>query len=679
MKLSFVLIKQLVPQIKNKQIMIEKLNLHSFESSDLSGDVFDVSVPANRYSDAASHWGIAREVAAVLGVNFRSQGLLKGLGGRDNEAGAKAPLSVKIEDKNLCSRYRAQYFDNVSVKPSPRWMQKILTDCGLRPINNVVDIMNYVMLESGQPLHAFDFDKLDQADSKTKTIIVRRAKDGEKIRTLDDKDYDLESDILLIADGYKPIALAGVKGGKHAEISAKTKRIVVEAANFNSANIYQSARRLGLSTDASQRFSHDISPELVPIGLRRAAELLSGIVTAKPGGFAEVNYAKPRKKIIKFDLLRLNKFIGRDFDLKAIRRSLRLLGFEIKVPATALSHYPAAEFLVEVPQLRDDIETFEDLAEEIARLNGYNHLKSVPPRVQLIPSGFEDRITLADGIKRVLTVLGFSEVYNYSFIGEKHLAHSYEPKDKEVELLNPLSAETKYLRPNLSLYLISNIESNLRFYDTMKIFEIGDVFALGKNQQVIEESHLGAALASKDKEVFFELKGIAEASLKRLGLVDFRMAPCGPGICQNMLPEGEVEAKSSLKIMSGDVLLGCLARVSKPGLKGYAALAEINLGELLKLISAEKEYRPLSKYPSVMRDISISLEKEGRVGDIMQAIQESDLREIEDVDLIDEYKNSFTFRIVFRSEDRTFTDKEINKKMEMISSLLAKKFGATIR
>lgn len=680
MKFSYTLIKQLVPQVKNKQILIEKLNSYSFESSDLLGDVFDISVPVNRYSDAACHWGIAREISAILGISFRTQSLLKGLSDKENDdLHTRAPLQIKVEDKNLCPRYRAHYFDNVVVKPSPKWMQKILRDCGLRPINNVVDIMNYAMLESGQPLHAFDFDELGRGDSKIKTIIVRRAKAKEKIRTLDGKDYDLDSDILLIADDYNPIALAGIKGGKHAEISQKTKRIVVEAANFNAVNIYQSSRRLRLATDASQRFSHAISPELVPIGLRRAAELLSGIAMAKSRGFVEVNYTKPRKKIIKFDLLKFVKFIGAEFDLKNIRRSLRLLGFEIKVPATALSHYPAAEFLVEVPQLRNDIETPEDLAEEIARLHGYNHLKSIPPKVHLIPSGFEDQITLADSIKRVLTILGFSEVYNHSFIGEKDLMRSGGFKDRIVELLNPLSAETKYLRPNLSLHLTANIESNFRFHGALKIFEIGDVFTRGKNQKVLEESHLAAAVASKNQEPFFELKGVTESSLKRLGLVDFRMVPCDSGVCLQILPTGELADKSSLKIMSGKVCLGCLARVRESGLKGYAAIAEINLGELIKLVSAEREYQPLPKYPSVMRDLSLSLEGGGRVGDIMQAIQESNLKEVADVDLIDEYKNSFTFRIVFQAEDRTLTDKEVNKKMERISSLLVKKFGARIR
>ena len=244
MKFSYALIKQLVPKLKNKKELVEKLNLHSFEAEELAGDVFDVSIAPNRFSDAASHWGIAREIAAILGKNFRMP--IR----HQISKTAKAPFKVEIKDKNLCPRYAAQYFENVKIGPSPKWMQKILLDCGLRPISNVVDIMNYAMLETGQPLHAFDYDKLATSNKRQATVIVRRAKKSEKIRTIDDKIYELPENIFVIADGKRPIAIAGIKGCKDTEVHKKTSRILVEAANFNAQSIYKSSKFLKLQTDA---------------------------------------------------------------------------------------------------------------------------------------------------------------------------------------------------------------------------------------------------------------------------------------------------------------------------------------------------------------------------------------------------------------------------------------------
>lgn len=675
MKFSFSLIKRLVPRVKTKKELIEKLNLHSFEVSDLPGDVFDASIPPNRYSDAASHWGIAKEASAILGINLQIPELLKKIPEK-NSSSAKSNMSlrIKIGEKNLCFRYRAQSFEQVRVKSSPKWMQKVLLDCGLRPINNVVDIMNYAMLETGQPLHAFDFYKLSKGDSSAKTIIVRKAKNKEKLRTLDDKDYELNPSILVIADSKQALALAGIKGGKAAEIDKNTKMVVVEAANFEAVNIYKSSHGLRLNTDASLRFSHKLSSELVPIGLNRAGELLRDIALAKPGELVEVNYTKPEKKIVKFDIVEFNRFIGMNLDSKTAQRSLKLLGFEIKIPASSLDPNSASEFLAVVPPLRDDIETFEDLAEEVARLYGYNHLKSIPPRVHLSASGFEDEITMKDKARRILTTLGFSEVLNYSFSGEKDAVAGLGAE--MVELENPLSAEVKYLRPNLASHLVENIKSNSRFFRVNKIFEIGNVFIRGESQGVEEKTHLGIVIGSQDKEVFFELKGLIEALLKQVGLADFRMVPSDSS---SSTPIAEINTQNALEIKSNDVSLGLLGSISQTDLKGYAALAEIDFKELLKLVEEEHEYQPLSKYPSVMRDISISVEKMAHIGDIMQAIQEVDLKEIEDVDLIDEYKQSFTFRIIFQAKDRTLTDREVNEKMKRISLLLASKFGARIR
>jgi len=687
MKFSFTLLKQLVPAIKNKKDLINKLNLHFFETEDAAGDVLDISIPPNRFSDAASHFGIGREIAAILGVKYKEVGLPT----CPPKLQRRREIKVVVEDKKLCPRYTAQYFENIKIGPSPKWMQKILIDCGLRPINNVVDIMNYAMLETGQPLHAFDYDKLKTKNSKLKAIIVRRAKKGEKITTLEDKTYELNEDILVIADSKEPIAIAGIKGGKKAEVDKNTKRIIVESANFNGVNIYKSSKLLKLPTDASLRFSHNISPELTIFGINRVSQLLQEVIGAKAGPVIDVNFTKPRKRIIKFDLEKFNKFIGTNLDSKICQKYFERLGFKItrinadqkkdqRAIRGSLADQRKSAFLVEVPLLRQDIEIFEDLAEEVIRLYGYNRLKSIPPHIHLQLSGFEDQIVLKDKIKKVLAAAGLSEVYNYSFISESDLTFGSSWKDEVIELENPISNQFKYLRPSLAPYLVKNINSNFRFFDEVRIFEIGKIF-----YRISEKLTLGIALASKkDKQVFFELKGIIEQLFKKVGLVSYLMPEPGEGdwikvFTDNFLIPGEV-----LKIESDGETIGYLGRINKELVSNYeGVLVEIDLDALLKLVEEEHEYLPLPKYPSVMRDISILVEPTIRVGEIMQAIQSVDFRYVEDVDLIDEYdyqsKRSLTFRIIFQAEDRTLTDKEVNKEMEKIAKMLKSKFRAIIR
>lgn len=682
MKFSFPLIKKLVPAVKNKKELIEKLNLHSFEAVDAGGDVFDVSIAPNRFSDAASHWGMAREISAILGVKSRI--------GRGSEIAARSArgsardqrfssaavprIEVAIKDKNLCPRYAVRYFENIKVGPSPKWIQKTLTDCGLRPINNVVDIMNYAMLETGQPLHAFDYDKIAGAK-----IIVRRAKKEEKITTLDEKTYNLGENVLLIADPKRILAIAGIKGGKYAEVGKNTKRIIVEAANFDSVSIYKSSRFLKLTTDASLRFSHNISSNLVPLGLNRAAELLKDVAGAKAGQTIDVNSVKPARKIIKFDPERYERFIGIKLESRKIGDYLEQLGF--KMVETKNSKLKTKNsFLVEVPPLRQDIETFEDLAEEVTRLYGYNNVKSAPPHIHIIPSGFEDQIILKDKIRGILLKMGLNEVYNYSFIS-KNNGEKFVFGKELVELENPISNEFYYLRPSLAIGFLKNAENNFKFSDEVRIFEIGKTFTKENKNKITERLVLGIALASKNKETFFELKGLIGELFRKCGLVDYLIAELGTkeNDWVKDFTKEYLDKETALKIESGNIVFGYLGQLKTGLSKWKMNLFEIDLDILLKLVAEEHEFRPLPKYPSIMRDISMTVPEGVRVGNIMQAIQEFDLKNIEDVDLIDEYENGLTFRIVFQAEDRTLTDQEVNQKTKKIENLLRSKFKVKIR
>jgi len=682
MKFSLPLLKKFVPGIKNKQQIVDALTMHAFEAADLGGDIIDVSIYPNRFSDAASHFGLARELSAILNLKLN---LPKTKFQKPVKSSKK--FKILVEDKNLCPRYIGQYFENVKVGPSPKWMQNVLKSCGLRPINNIVDITNYVMLEIGEPMHAFDYDKCDlkseiHSSITNKKIIIRRAKKGEKIVTLDEEKYDLDEETLVIADNRDPLVIAGIKGGKKAEIDKNTKRIILEAANFDSINIYKTSKRIGLSTDASLRFSHGISKELAILGINRASQLLKEIAGARAGDVIDITSGKKFKKVIRFDVLRFNKFIGTQIDSIKIINILKRLGFNILLDA---KNKLTDSFLVEVPLIRTDIEIFEDLAEEVARIIGYDDLKSVSPHVTLKPSGFEDQIILKDKIRDVLTGLGLDEVCNYSFCAQPNMdltrANTERPRklasslyeSELVEIENPIAENQRYLRPSLIPLLEKNIFDNFRFFEEVKIFEIGKVFkkiqdSKIKSQNLFKEWwSLGVAIGHKNetKDLFFELKGILEELFKRIGLIDFTFG----------------EKENIFEIYSNNEIIGVLEK------RENFSIAEINLEKVLEFIEGEFEYQPLSKYPTVIRDVSVLVSKDIKIGDLMQEIQLVNLSLIKDVDLIDEYegeklelnKKSLTFRIIFQADDRTLTDKEVNEQMAKIYSILTSKFKAKIR
>ncbi len=634
MKFSYSLIKQLVPGLPTKKKTIEALNLRSFEVEDSKGDLFLVEVPHNRYSSAASHLGIAREAAAIFNLKLKELKISS-----PQPRNRRPPLRVVIDDPSLCPRYEARVFEIAKAGRSPAWLQNILKTCGLRPINVVVDIMNYAMLETGQPLHAFDAEKIEG-----NTIKVRLAKKNEPITTLDNQKYLLSEETLVVADSKDLLAIAGVKGGKKAEVDQKTRRIVVESANFDRVSIYRTWHRLGLATDAAVRFSHGITPALTSQGAGRAARLLEELVGARLLGAVDV-YPKPvRGTIIEFDPEKFNNLIGAKLDRKVMVNYLVRLGFEIKPgPRTK------DRFLVRVPVARDDVQIFEDLVEEVARIHGYNELEAKPPVIGVTPASEAETVRLKDKTRTLLVAAGFSEVYNYSFSSKKS-RDSYE-------LLNPIASDKKYLRPNLEEGIENNLEANAKFFDEIKIFELGEVFKVSG-----EELHLGLGIKlnkSKKGEAFLGLKGVVEHLLYGVGLSDFHFNP----------------EKNSLAIHIDNQSLGKIEARS-----ASSALAELDLGRLTSYLTEEYEYRPIPKYPAVMRDLSLEVRGGLRVGEILSAIQAQASGNLRDVDLIDYYDEShFTFRLVFQSDQKTLLDQEVNQELGKIVSYLAQKFNAKVR
>jgi len=633
MKFSYNSIKRLVPEVGSKQHVIEELSMRAFETEDAPGSVFDSEIPHNRYADSASHLGVAREYAIITDKKLVEPELASVF-----PAKSKGLVNIKIDNKDDCPRYGACVFELGKNDKTPSWMVQILTDCGLRPISPVVDILNYVMLEIGQPMHAFDADKLEGA------IHVRRAKVGEKITTIDDQEFKLSKDDIVIADKVRAQAIAGIKGGKPAEIGAKTRTIVVESANFDQVAIYKTSKRLGLITDASIRFGHGLSPELVEIGLNRAATLLQEVAGAKLLDCLDVYPKKQSREIIGFDIDKFNSLTGLEFSANDAWNTLKKLGFK-KTPFKSKSE--RHEFMVEVPPLRRDVSIFEDLVEEVVRLYGINELKSRAPHISITPAKEQDITIFKDQLRRILTGIGYTEVYNYVF-AKNGTSTAYEFE-------KPLAEDKKYLRQTLADNLEQNLGDNARFSSEIRLFEIGSVFDLRAG----ERFSLGLAIKSKPEKSFLELKGAVEELLKGLGLSDFTLVP----------------EKKELTIKTSNRVLGRIWHGKRD-----TAFAELEAEELMRQEQGEREYRPISKYPAVIRDLSLALKQQVSVGEILAEIDLAGAKDVVDVDLIDYYDpQHLTFRIIFQSDKRTLKDSEVTEEFNRIVSRLKKKIPFEIR
>ena len=637
MKFSYQVLKQLVPKLGQPAKVAEQLTMHLFESKVVDNNTLDVEILPNRYSDAASYWGLAQEIQAISG----------------QQSGCpivKAPkptvtksFEVLIKKPKLCRRMGVQYFADIKIGPSPQWLKDALEAVGQQSINNLIDITNYITLETGQPLHAFDFDKLEGG-----VLQVRSAKAGEKVISLDSKTYELNNEDLVLADTKGALDVAGIKGGQKAAIDKKTKNILLTAGNFEGVGIYKTSRKINLVTDASVRFAHHISPELVGLGMGRAAELIKELCGAKVGTLIDVYNDKARPVILKFDINKFNQLSGLDLKEKQALDALKKLGFFV------------AGKQVTTPVVRMDIEIFEDLVEEVTRLHGYEDLPAQAPHLVLRPSNHEDQIQLKDNVRNILTGFNMDEVYNYSFVPEHF--------DKQApQLKNPISNQLASLRSSLVFNLDKNIQDNLRFFSRVAIFEVGKTFYKEK-EAVKERLMLGLALGDAKQVTFFELKGLVSELLTRLGLVDHFM---------------KEEKADCLRIESDHHVLGYIYLQNK----GQVAFAEIDLDSLLPLLQAELSYEPLSKYPAIMRDMSLLVPQEIRFATILSLIETTASKNLQDVDLIDFYEDkkfskgnrSLTLRLVFLAKNKTLTDKEVDREINKISDILANELGVEIR
>ncbi|MFH1433784.1 MAG: phenylalanine--tRNA ligase subunit beta, partial [Candidatus Uhrbacteria bacterium] len=626
--------------------------------------ILNTEIVTNRV-DTMSIIGLAREGYVVTGDDFE----IKSATATQVPKSAKE-LKVEVAEKDLCPRYQAIVIDGVKVGPSPWWLQKRLLSAGHRPINLIVDITNYVLHEYGQPMHAFDYDKLEG-----KKIVVRKAKKGEKILALDGEEYGLSSDNLVIADGQRPVAVAGVMGGEETGVTESTKTIVFECATFDPVSVRRTSRELNLLSDSQLLFEKGLSTESTSAALMRAVELtldLAGGNVASKGFDVRKGAYKPLK--FSFDPEKAQALIGIPIKETEMIKTLKALGFEAKKKDDL--------YEVEVPYWRDhDIEASVDLVEEVARVYGYDNLPSELPSGKLpdelpLPSFAWERF-----VKNTLKAAGASEVYSYSFTSREDLKkYNVDPADV-VRVANVLSSEWEYFRTSLVPSMLNTIKLNQRNYPDEVLFELARVFAKRKNDQPDEPTRLLMAAYGSDGE---------KAFLRAKGMLEYLF--CQGGINNWELARGENDShwhsSRSAKIMIGKDQVGMIGETSRElasrfDLEPRVSLVDIDFELLLNHLTDLKCYTQPAEFPSVKRDLAFVLKKDVEYQEVREAIKGID-ELISSVEVFDVYtgkgmkddEKSLAVHLEFQAEDRTLSGDEIDKLVEKIIQMLKKSFSA---
>ncbi|MBN1325656.1 phenylalanine--tRNA ligase subunit beta [Candidatus Falkowbacteria bacterium] len=630
--------------------------------------------------DLWSQYGFAREVAAIFGKELKDWKFNL----------PKMPvekLDIKIEDYKLCPRYEGVVIEGIEIAPSPDWMQKRITAVGMRPINNIVDITNYVMWELGQPLHAFDYDKLDGH-----RIIVRTAKANETIKTLDDENRKLETSILVIADAKKPVAIAGVMGGANTEIDNKTKKIIIESANFDHVSIRRTEAKLSLRSEASIRFEKSLDPNLTDLAIRRAVELILQICPkAKLASRIEdVKKFKLNQGPIKVSFEFLNKRIGEVIAPNKIIDILESLGFEVKKQKDGL--------LILVPTWRatKDISIPEDIIEEVARIYGYDNLAVAMPLVSMDRPELNKERYLERKIKTILSLgLAASEVYNYSFVGEDQVKKLGLKAEDHVKISNPQSKEWNLMRRSLIPNLLDNARLNARFFDDFSLFEVGLTYlpefkgARISNKEAkflpLQDKWIsGVVTEKKNDKPFYIAKNIISSLLTRLHF-EYKL-----NNTKNVL--SFVKKNRAVDVIIGGKNIGYISELAddlyeKLGLKVKVAIFELNLTKLTELYTDEIIYKPIPKFPGIDLDISMIIPKAilwEQVDKVVREVEKDLIREVNFFDVyegagIPEGNKSIAFKIIYRSDDKTLTMEEVQVIHQKVLKTLEQKFGAQIR
>lgn len=640
----------------------------------LREDIIDFEITPNR-PDCLSIEGLGRETAVSLGKEFKNP--RKNINELEIEDKKEIEgLKVDIEAPDLCYRYIARVVKNVKIAPSPEWLVRRLNACGIRSINNIVDITNYVMLEMGQPMHAFDINSIEG-----KHITVRRAKNGEKIITLDEEERSLDENDLVIADETKTVAIAGVMGGMNSEIEKDTETVVFESASFYGGSVRKTAKKVGLRTESSSRFEKGLSSENALRAINRAIELVKELSVGEAvEGKIDVYPTKQKVNKIRLDYDRINKLLGTKISKEEMIDTLEKL--EIKVEND----------IAIAPYFRTDLEQLADIAEEVLRFYGYDKLDTTLVESDTTIGIRSKEQKIEQKIKNVLVNSGLSEIYTYGFVSDKDLEKSKINKDlKETSILiqNPLSDEYRLMRPSTIPSMMQTLATNAnKKNQNAKLFDISRNYKNINNEVEngevpLQENILTIGMYGDDID-FYTLKGLIEnvleiSSINRYDVVrETENESYHTGRCANF--KVGIDVIATIGEVHPEVL-------DNYGIEKRAYLAEVNLSKITKYSRANKKYVEVPKFPAVERDIAIIVDEKVEVGQIEKIITKKAKKLLEKMQLFDIYRNeklgenkkSVAYSLIFRDKNRTLSDDEINGVMENIISELKKTLNAELR
>lgn len=643
----------------------------------LDDTVFELDLTPNR-SDCLSMLGVAYEVAAILGRDVK----LPCPEYATTSEKADQAISVHVEAPEENPLYVAKVIRNVKIGPSPLWLQTYLISSGVRPHNNVVDITNYILLEYGQPLHAFDYDRFG-----SKEIVVRKAEEGEKIVTLDDVERTLKSDQLVITNGREPVALAGVMGGKDSEVQTETTTVLLESAYFNGPIVRKASKHHGLRSEASLRFEKGVDPSRVHEAAERAAQLMVKYADGEVlDGSVEENHLQEKETIISITLDKINKILATKIEMEEVTAIFNRLQFEVYVQGSTIS--------VTVPTRRGDIAIEEDLIEEVARLYGYDRLPKSLPKGEATPGGLTNEQRRRRIVKRYLEGSGLYQAVTYSLTSEEKALQYALEKRKPIKLSMPMSEERSHLRLSIVPQLLDSIAYNLaRKNKQVSIYEIGSVFLKTEdNKQPIEQEHVAGAMTGtwvandwqgETKQVdFYVVKGLLAGLFQQLGWeqsVSYRAVKI-----EGMHPGRTAE------ILLDDRVIGFIGQVH-PQVEKSLDLEETYVFELLlKPIldtTQQLQYTPIPKYPAIKRDIALVVNKEVTADQLRGIIDKAGGTLLKDIHIFDLYegehlgegKKSIAFSLTYFDPARTLTDEEVVKAHEKVIQAVKEQAGADLR
>lgn len=661
-----------------------KLGIPLNEYYNLNDTVFELEITPNR-PDCLSHIGIARELSAYYNTELKMPKI-------NNHKVSEELIDINIKD-NLSKRYMARVIKNVKVGPSPKWLVTRLASMGIRSINNLVDISNFIMIETNQPNHIFDFDKL-----KSNKIIVDKARNDEKFTTLDSKERILSNDDIVIRNGEEVIALAGVMGGENTEVSENTNNILIELAHFDNISVRRTSRRHSLISESSYRFERAVDTENFDYVMNRLTDLIVEIAGGEVCDINDVYPVKKEKNICQLSLDRMNRFIGKVIPKEKVIEIFNKLEIKVVDKGGILE--------LTAPSFRGDLINQFDYFEEVIRMYGFDNIENKMPKITLSENRLNDTTKYTTDIKVLVSNLGLREVINYSFIP----ANSFEKLNMNIDseniitLKNPIVEEFSVLRPTLMYSLLKNVKDNLnRGQEDIRFFEVSKRFVLSDDKieksvyinekRVSERETLGIVLSGSftknlwapkpESYDFFDMKGIVEAMFDKLNFKSYQL---------RRSVNSSYHPGRSVDLFVGKELIGTFGEIHPDVLENMeidrnrVIYAEIYLDLLLKYINKSVKYKGLSKYQSVPRDIAVVVKEEVLVGDMIKSIQKVD-KLIEKVELFDIYRGigvksgfkSVAISIVMRDDNKTLEEKDINSVMDKIVGKLKKEFDAELR